>query len=302
MKKELVVKKGDKYEMPFSRGILAQSLTMTGLDLYKAYSIAEEIKSELIGSNISEIDSKEIKTILYEKIKEEDGRIAERFRFWQSDKAKRGPIIILIGGTSGIGTTTTAFEVAKRMGIRNIIGTDSIREVMRKVVSSDIAPALQKSSFVAWKASRIPRISRTHSKVILGFIEQLWYVCVGIEAVIDRAIKEGISLVIEGIHMVPGFIEERYLKNPKIHNFLLKLESEDAHMIRYLARDEVTHQRRPANHYLSHFSEIREIQDFILKEGEKYKSPIFDSFNIEEVEDIIVDRVIENVLKRGEVI
>ena len=92
------------------------------------------------------------------------------------------------------------------------------------------------------------------------------------------------------------------MKNKMIHHVLLKLEDEEAHRNRYHLREELTHKRRPAKHYLSHFSEIREIQDFIIKEGERHDVPIFDSFNIEEVEDLIVDRVIENVLKRGEVI
>ena len=33
-------------------------------------------------------------------------------------------------------------------------------------------------------------------------------VSVGVDAVIERAIKEGISIVIEGVHIVPGFIRE----------------------------------------------------------------------------------------------
>ena len=41
---------------------------------------------------------------------------------------------------------------------------------------------------------------------LLGFMEQVEMVSVGVGAIIDRAMKERTSLVVEGVHMVPGML------------------------------------------------------------------------------------------------
>lgn len=48
-----------------------------------------------------------------------------------------------------------AFELASRLGLKNLISTDMIREVMRKIVSQELSPVIHKSSFNAYESIRI---------------------------------------------------------------------------------------------------------------------------------------------------
>ena len=45
-----------------------------------------------------------------------------------------------------------AFELASRLGLKNLISTDMIREVMRKIVSQELSPVIHKSSFNAYES------------------------------------------------------------------------------------------------------------------------------------------------------
>ncbi len=114
-------------------------------------------------------------------------------------------MIVLIGGATGVGKSTIAARVASRLGVVRIISTDSIREVMRAFFSESLMPAIHHSSYDADKAVRIPLGSGFDSHVV-GFMEQVEMVNVGVLAVLDRAVKERTSLVVEGVHIVPGML------------------------------------------------------------------------------------------------
>ena len=95
----------------------------------------------------------------------------ESFRQWQELRHMERPLIILIGGTTGVGKSTLATQVAHRLGITRVASTDMVRQVMRAFFSADLMPAIHYSSFDAAApcACRWPRQTDL-SKV--GFIEQ----------------------------------------------------------------------------------------------------------------------------------
>ena len=133
---------------------------------------------------------------------------ALKFKKWISIRKSHKPLIILIGGSSGVGTSSMAIELANRLKLKNIIGTDMIREVMRKMASKELLPTLHKSSFDAHESVKTTSIMI--DSVIEGFTSQVQVVNVGVEAIIERSIKEGISTIIEGVHIVPGFIRQDF--------------------------------------------------------------------------------------------
>ena len=114
-----------------------------------------------------------------------------------------------------MGKSTIATEVAHRLGITRIVSTDSIREVMRGIFSKDLMPAIYESSFNAWRGLRVP-VPHGANPVIVGFREQTAVVTTGIKSLIERAVVEGVSLVIEGVHLVPGYIEPSQFKNARV--------------------------------------------------------------------------------------
>ena len=136
-----------------------------------------------------------------------------------------------------------AFELANRLRLKNLISTDMIREVMRKIISKDLSPVIHKSSFDAFESIRIPSIRV--DPVIEGFISHVDVVNVGIEAIIERSVKEGISTIIEGVHIVPGFINNDLLENNNIILFTLTVDDEEAHRQRFYSRCRQPWVKRP---------------------------------------------------------
>ena len=110
-------------------------------------------------------------------------------------------LILLIGGTTGTGKSTIASEVAHRLGITRLTSTDFIRETMRAFFSYEEMPAIHHSSFEAGTA-----VDGDADPLIAGFVEQSRHVCVGVDAAIRRSLTEGWSMVLEGVHLVPGMV------------------------------------------------------------------------------------------------
>ena len=187
---------GKKYREPFSKGVLSRSLTRADMDPDKAYTFASKIEAYLMAQGVKVIDLDDLIVIMREKLREEDGEIAEKYGLWKRIRKCDEPLIVLIGGASGVGTSSIAFEVANKLGIRNMISTDMIREVMRKIVSKELLPTIYESSYTAYRSLRIPPPPE-FDEVLIGFRDHVDTVSIGVEAVIERSLKEGISIVIE---------------------------------------------------------------------------------------------------------
>ena len=78
------------------------------------------------------------------------------------------PLVILIGGATGVGKSTIATQLAARLGIVRVVATDAIREVMRSMFSPELMPSLHTSSFQADAALREPP-TRPADALIVGF-------------------------------------------------------------------------------------------------------------------------------------
>ncbi|WP_457611670.1 2-phosphoglycerate kinase [Methanocaldococcus sp.] len=300
MNSEDIIVKGKNIVMPFSKGILARSLTAAGLKPSIAYKLALEIYEKLKKENIKEINKKELRRIVYQYLIENNyEEIAKRYLIWRAILNKR-PIVILIGGASGVGTTTIAFEIASRLGIPSVIGTDSIREVMRKVISKDLVPTLYESSYTAWKVLR-EEINDEIKKYIIGFERHSESVLVGVEGVIDRALVEGQSVIIEGTHLIPSLIKEKYLNNPNIIFITLTISDEQQHKMRFYARGRVSN--RPTERYLKYFKIIRIINNYLVETSKKKGIPVVEnqkiSKTVEECLNIITEKLWKILEREG---
>ena len=112
------------------------------------------------------------------------------------------PIILLLGGATGTGKSTVATEVAYRLGITRVTSTDFIRQTMRAFFSREFMPSIHYSSFEARRGAATTPTRRT--TLLAGFLDQTRNVLVGVQAALERALQEGWSMVLEGVHLVPG--------------------------------------------------------------------------------------------------
>lgn len=283
---------GKKYREPFSKGVLARSLTRAEMDPNKAYTFASQIEVHLRSEGINVIELDDLIRIVREKLKEEDVEIADKYGMWKRIRKCRDPLIILIGGASGVGTSSIAFEVANRLGIRNMISTDMIREVMRKIVSKELIPTIYESSYTAYRSLRIPPPPEL-DEVLIGFRDHVDTVSVGVDAVIERALKEGISIVIEGVHIVPGFIREDLVAKDNVKMFVLTLQDEEVHKGRFYSRCRQLWARRPLKRYMNYFDAIRRTHKYFESQANKYNVQVIENIDV----TTTLDSIIENITK-----
>ncbi len=282
---------GKMYKEPFSKGIMSRSLNVADIGTERAYNIASDIEADLIKNNVSEISNSELAEVVLNHLESIDSAIAVKYQHWRSLRTSKKPLIILIGGASGVGTSSMAFELANRLRLKNLISTDMIREVMRKIVSKELSPVIHKSSFDAHESIRTPSI-RIDS-VIEGFISHVDVVNVGIEAIIERSVKEGISTIIEGVHIVPGFIRKDLIENNNIIMFTLTVGDEEAHKQRFYSRCRQPWVKRSLERYMENFGTIRKTQRFLVEQAKIHDTRIIDNVDINETIEIMVDDILE---------
>lgn len=305
MGKEVFVKNGEGMVL-FSPWILTQSIMPTGIHPEKAYTVARQVGEHLKTSGKRFVNKHEITKLTKNYLEEIDPKLPEIYEIWGDYKNKRAsaeipePLIVLLGGSTGSGKSSVALEVAHRLGIRNVIGTDYVRQVLRTLFSKDILPDLYKSTYNAYQAVKIP-IAPGEDKVVIGYAEQAKHVAVGIEAIIQRALEEGTDVLLEGIHILPSILNDELLHDPTVNIVFLSMDSEEAHKERLRRRAEYS--SRPLDSYMRDFDKIRRIQNFIVEQGSSRGLPVIDNLDVDKSVEQIIKKVTINVqqlIRRGD--
>ncbi len=285
--------------LPYSKGLMASQVMVTGLAPFRAYQVAEAIEERLHERGAASVTTEELNGIAVGVIEEVAGdRYAKNFLRWREVEALDIPLVLLIGGATGVGKSTIATQLAARLGIVRVVATDAVREVMRALFSRELMPTLHTSSFEAGEALREPP-TREAERVVLGFREQTVAVAVGLDALLERAAVEGTSVIIEGAHVVPGFFDtesrkDRILAVPVV----VTVEDEDVHRSHFAARS-TDHLGRPAPRYLTGFDNIRRIQRYIKSQALSHGVPVIPNYNFDQSLAGIADLVMERATERA---
>ncbi len=281
-KEKPILISGKKRSLPFSKGMLAGSIMATGLAPAKSYRIAQQIEDALRENGAYQIAIPDLDEMVTELLSRTYGDgYAANYRHWRKLGKLDKPVIILVGGTTGVGKSTIAAELAHRLGIVRISSTDSIREVMRMQFSKELMPALYGSSFTAWKLLRFP-VPKSSDPVIVGFTEQCELVTIGVEAIIERAINEGVNMVVEGAHLLPGFIKPEYRERAFIVELVVAVNDEEQHRTHFYIREMEGAKERPSDKYVANFENIRKIQSYVKKLAKEHNVPVFGSYNLDQ--------------------
>jgi len=294
-----VVISDERHELPYSKGLMASSIMATGLAPARAFHVAEVIEDRLDETGRESISQAELNELAGEVLRAEVGeRYAESFGKWQMVNRLDIPLVILLGGATGVGKSTIATMLASRLGITRVIPTDAIREVMRSMFTEDIFPTLHTSSFDAARLVRHP-LTASADPVIVGFRDQASAVAVGIESLVQRAVSEGTDLILEGAHVVPGFLDhKRFHGEAVIVPMLVTVDDEEAHRSHFLMRAHES-RNRPSERYLDFFDNIRKLQKYLKSMALQHGVPLVPSYNLDatlsQVIDLVVGRAIDAV-------
>lgn len=275
---------------------MASQVMVTGLSPYRAYQVAEAVEERLLERGRPSVTTRELSDLTRDVIGEIAGeRYAENYERWRQVEALDVPIVLLIGGTTGVGKSTLATQLATRLGIVRVVATDAIREVMRALFSRELMPSLYASSFEAGDTLREPP---SKDAVVVGFREQAAAVAVGVNALLDRAAMEGTSLIVEGAHVVPGFVDpDHWADRVLVVPLVVTIEDDDVHRDHFVARA-ADHAGRPATRYLSSFENIRRVQRYIKTQALSHGVPVLPNYNFDRSIAAVIDLVMEKATER----
>jgi 2-phosphoglycerate kinase len=272
---------------------MARALIAAGVPADRAYQLARRVEVELAERREHTLDLEQFRLLAREILGDAEGeRAVTRLHRLAQLQSLDVPVIVLIGGSTGTGKSTVAAEVAHRLGITRVASTDFIRQTMRAFFSREFMPTIHFSSFEAGQAVDD---DVTGDPTIVGFVDQCRHVCVGVEAAIERALTEGWSMVLEGVHLVPGMLPPE-VKGALMVHVVVEIAEEDVHRIHFYVRDVTSGGIRGMDKYLDRLPDIRRIQTYIVGRARREAVPVVENGNVERT----IDQVIELVMQAAE--
>ena len=297
------VEQRDGSVTPFSRLEYQHGLETIGLNSDDAMELVTTIHKHLVDKRIEMLPSRHLGELTYRYLRKSEKlgpAVAHRWLVWRDFVNSGKPLIFLIGGTAGCGKSTIATMLASRLDIVRTQSTDMLREVMRTMMPEQLMPVLHTSSFTAWtalpgKPEAIQEVPET--LLVNGYLSQADLLAVAIEAVIQRALRERVSLILEGVHIHPAFVERLTENNDAIViPVMLGVLKRKQLQRRIRGRGSDAPQRR-ANRYLKHFDEIWRLQSYLLSEADRANIPIIVNSHRDKVFSEIMRLTIETLAK-----
>ncbi len=295
----LLVRGRNGQRTPFSRGRHLRALESCGLARDEARGITTALYASLLAHGEPVVDSVHIDRLSHEHLRATLGdAVARRYLVWRDFVLSGRPLLLLIGGTAGSGKSTTATAVANRLEIVRTQSTDMLREVMRMMVPKRLLPVLHRSSFNAWQALPSVRNADSEDAVVEGYRAQAELVSVACEAVMQRALRERVSLILEGVHVGPALLEHvPDAGDALVVPVMIAVLDQEVLKSRIRGRGSKVAGRRAAR-YLAEFDAIWELQKHLLSSADKAGIPIVSNTDEErvfrEIMRILIDRLAED--------
>jgi 2-phosphoglycerate kinase len=274
--------------LPYSKGLMARVLMATGVSAERAYELALRVEIDLLERGRTQVELDRLEQLAKKVLGENEGAQAlRRLRRYEDLRQLDLPLILLVGGATGTGKSTVATEVAYRLGITRVSSTDFVRQTMRAFLARDFMPSIHRSSF------EVPETDDLRD-VLGAFVDQTQNVLIGVRAVIERALQEGWSIVLEGVHLVPGMLPK--VEGALVVHCVLAIPDEEAHAAHFWVRDASSDGLRPVEKYLDSLADIRLIQEFVIEQAVRAGVPVVENGNIE----LSIATVMELVLSSAE--
>lgn len=278
-------------EQPYSKGLMARALIRAGVAAERAVELARTIEKDLSQRGKHILDLDRLEELALEVLGEDEGsRAIRHLRRAHELQELDMPLIVLIGGATGTGKSTVATEVAYRLGITRVTSTDFVRQTMRSLFTPEFLPAIHTSSFDAGKT--LPKAQEEEVDPLLhGFLEQTRHVLVGVQAAIDRSLEEGWSMVLEGVHLVPGMLQQP-IEGALSVECVVTIKDEDTHAGHFWIRDLSSDGVRPLDKYLERIGDIRYLQDFIVERANVEGVPVIENSEREKAIAAVLELVL----------
>ncbi|CEG47427.1 atp gtp nucleotidebinding protein [Plasmopara halstedii] len=209
-----------------SRYLLCRALVSAKIKSRDAVQISLDLKRTLVDLNLTDIVQEQFEDFLYKTLLVfgYGEQQISCHRMMSSFHRNRVPLLIMLAGTACIGKSTLATKLADRLNLSSVLQTDIIFELMCNFSGQD------KTCYIT---TRFP----SSDDLITAYQKECEVVRKGVTSDIDKCLKDGKSLIIEGFHVDPRLYQKTIAIAPNQDNntgcsgivvpFLLTLDEAD---------------------------------------------------------------------------
>lgn len=202
------------------------------------------------------------------------------------------PLFVALEGASGTGKSILALELASILVITRIIGTDTIRQLMRQQTDKNQHPELFCHTYQAHKYKQVGPSSL--DKIIRGYLAQCSIMRTEITGLIQRIITEGAFGLVEGVHIIPGQLK-------KISSSIIEVfidPEKEIHGQMFISKG-VTEKLRTVDKESTkrerEFLATRKIHDYMKEQAKENNVPIVNFTDFEKATQELVNLLYERI-------
>jgi 2-phosphoglycerate kinase len=116
---------------------------------------------------------------------------------------------------------------------------------------------------------------------------------------VERAVLEGLSTVVEGVHVVPGLVTAEQHAGAVVVQVMLAVSDEEVHQAHFFRRGTDSGGLRAMERYLKRFGEIRRIQEYLVARAEKQGWPVVEAADPSQALLAVMDLILERATARA---
>lgn len=196
---------------------------------------------------------------------------------------RKVPKVIMIGGVPGTGKSTIAINLAKALKIDQILQTDLLRDVMQLYESKKENPMLFSVTHECWKFLG----SKNKKNVIRGALLHAETLHGKIIEIVRKSLKDGRSIIVEGVHVTPNLIKKINSGPGKIYGFILSKKNTKDHLKFFDLKNE--ERAIPHTKWYENFKEIRTIQSHLVKIAKENNFYVIENEDLEKTVRKIIE-------------
>ncbi len=201
-------------------------------------------------------------------------------------------IIVILEGASATGKSLLALELIRDLTATRFISTDSVRTVLRGILSRDKHPELFCHTYQAHEFRKTG--PEDLDPVLRGYLAQCEIIMPHITRMTQGIVDEGANAVIEGVHIQPGSLQQL---SPGVIEVLIN-PNQSTHQAMFTGKHNLEKLRTVSEDTTvrkEEFGATRNIQDFMITAAEKGEISIVPLIGYEEarimISSLIVDRI-----------